>query len=162
LRMMAANILCDYLEDNVDGLADLLLDSDAAQYAKVFPLLAKSPERTLPLMSAALRTASAADPEKERVARRTANAAVTLLRLNRSDQVWHLFRHSPDPRVRSYLIHRVEPYEVDPLLIARRLEVETDVSAKRALLLTLGEFTSGSLDWRELLRPLLEFWFLSD
>jgi len=47
------------------------------------------------------------DDGKERLAKRQANAAVALLKLDRSESVWPLFKHSPDPRLRSYLIHRL-------------------------------------------------------
>jgi formylglycine-generating enzyme required for sulfatase activity len=49
-------------------------------------------------------------------------------------------QHRPDPRLRSYLIHRPSPLGADARAIAKRLEEEPEVSAKRALLLCLGEF----------------------
>ena len=50
--------------------------------------------------------ASAQAWEKERLAKRKANAAATLLRFDRPEKVWPLFRHSNDPGVRSFLLHR--------------------------------------------------------
>src|SRR5262249_55002518 len=84
-----------------------------------------------------------ADEDRECSARRQANAAVALLRTGRPDAVWPLLRHRPDPRVRSYLIHRLGSLGADPGGIVRRLEEEPDVSARRALLLCLGEFGPG-------------------
>ena len=43
---------------------------------------------------------------KDRLAKRQANAAVALLRLGREQKVWPILQHRPDPRTRSYLIHR--------------------------------------------------------
>jgi len=54
---------------------------------------------------------------KDRLARRQANAAVALLRLGREQRVWPILQHCPDPRTRSYLIHRL----VDALDPPRRL-----------------------------------------
>jgi serine/threonine protein kinase/formylglycine-generating enzyme required for sulfatase activity len=85
------------------------------------------------------------EQEKERLAQRQANAAVALLRLGRPERVWPLLVHSPDPLRRSYLIHRLAPLGADPRALIRRLDTEPDVSARRALLLALGEFGPGQL-----------------
>src|SRR5205823_9882778 len=93
------------------------------------------------------------------LARRQAHAAVLLLQLEewdsrrgpldqsepiRADRIWPLFRDSPDPRLhslRSYLIHRFARVGVvDPDVLLRRYAAEGDASARRALLLSLGEF----------------------
>jgi formylglycine-generating enzyme required for sulfatase activity len=95
----------------------------------------------------------AADPQ----ARRQAHAAVLLLQLEDWDNrrgpldqseriradIWPLFRESPDPRLRSlrsYLIHRFARVGIDPAVLLRRYAAEGDASARRALLLGLGEF----------------------
>jgi eukaryotic-like serine/threonine-protein kinase len=49
-------------------------------------------------------------------------------------------RHSPNPSVRSYLIHAFGPLGADAGTIVKRLEEEPDVTARRALILSLGEF----------------------
>jgi formylglycine-generating enzyme required for sulfatase activity len=82
-----------------------------------------------------------ADADKERLAKRQAEAAVALLRLGRADKVWPLLQHRPDPRLRSYLIHRLRLLGADPQVLVRQLEAPAEVSQRRALLLTLGEFT---------------------
>jgi hypothetical protein len=43
---------------------------------------------------------------KDRLAKRQANAAVALLRLGRGQMVWPILQHRPDPRTRSYALHR--------------------------------------------------------
>ena len=86
-----------------------------------------------------------AEGDKERLAKRQASAAVALLRLDRPEHAWPLLKHRPDPRVRSYLIHRLSPLGADPHSLWRRFEAEPDVSARRALLLSLGEFTDKDL-----------------
>jgi formylglycine-generating enzyme required for sulfatase activity len=56
-----------------------------------------------------------------------------------------LFTHSPDPRLRSYLLHRLVPYGVDPMSILTRLQSETEVSRRRALILGVGEYARAKL-----------------
>jgi formylglycine-generating enzyme required for sulfatase activity len=55
--------------------------------------------------------------------------------------VWPLLKASPDPRVRSYIIHWLSPLGGNPEPILQRLDTEPDVTIRRALVLTLGEFT---------------------
>ena len=81
-----------------------------------------------------------ADDAKEKLAKRQANAAVALLRMNQPEKVWPLLKHSPDPRVRSYLIHRFGPLGADARAIVKRLDEEPDITIRRALILSLGEF----------------------
>jgi formylglycine-generating enzyme required for sulfatase activity len=88
---------------------------------------------------------SAGDDLKEMLAKRQANAAVALLRMNRPEKVWPLLKHSPDPRVRSYLIHRLGPLRADAGALVKRLDEEPDVTIRRALLLSLGEFGEKEL-----------------
>ncbi len=98
---------------------------------------------------------------KDRLAKRQANAAVALLRLNRSRRVWPLLVHRPDPRVRSYLIHRLSLLDADPDRLLGRLGLETEVSIRRALILALGEFDERQLnaaDRRRLAPHLLELY----
>ncbi len=77
---------------------------------------------------------------KEALAKRQANAAVALLKLNTPAPVWPVFQHRPDPRARSYLIHRVGPLHVSPQMLAKRLlDPSEDTSARRALALCLGD-----------------------
>jgi formylglycine-generating enzyme required for sulfatase activity len=85
-------------------------------------------------------TAEAAESEKVALAKRHANAAVTLLRLGAPEQVWPLLRHAPDSTIRSYIIDRIAPFGVDPDLVWQRLTVESDPGAKAALILSLGHY----------------------
>jgi serine/threonine protein kinase/formylglycine-generating enzyme required for sulfatase activity len=100
------------------------------------------------------------DPEARlALARRQANAAVALAALGRWQKVWPLLRHAPDPTLRSYLIDRLGPGGVEARAVIERLSPgrEPDVSARRALLLALGEFDQDRLPpaEREALAPRL-------
>jgi formylglycine-generating enzyme required for sulfatase activity len=86
------------------------------------------------------------NPERrEQLARRQATGAVSLLKLNAPDDAWPLWRHRPDPEARSQLVWRSGLLGLDPNRIVQRLEEETDASARRALILALGEFTGDQL-----------------
>jgi len=84
------------------------------------------------------------EEEKEEVAQRQANAAVALLRMGEEEEVWPLLKHDDyphDPRVRSWIIHRLCPMGAGVnAIIARLREDRDDVSIRRALILTLGEY----------------------
>src|SRR5438309_1371285 len=82
---------------------------------------------------------------RDRLAKRQANAAVALLRLKREQKVWPLLKHRPDPRTRSYLVHRFGPLDASPTQVLTQLDTQEDVSIRRALILTLGEFSEQQL-----------------
>jgi formylglycine-generating enzyme required for sulfatase activity len=83
---------------------------------------------------------------KDALAKRQAQAAVALLHLGATERVWPLFEHRPDPRLRSFLIHRLAPLAADPVVLLAQLAVEREVSRRRALVLSLGAYPVGRLD----------------
>jgi formylglycine-generating enzyme required for sulfatase activity len=88
------------------------------------------------------------DEPGEKLAKRQANAAVALLRLKQEEKVWPLLARSQepdDPRVRSYLIHRFAPFGAEAVTIIKRLDEEKDITVRRALVLSLGEFGDDQL-----------------
>jgi formylglycine-generating enzyme required for sulfatase activity len=102
--------------------------------------------------------------EHERLARRQAAAAATLLHLKEPAEVWPLLRSSPNPTVRSYLVERVGSRRVDPRVLVKRLEVEKDNGARRALIVALGAYTEKELPAavrRPLVKKLLA-WYRDD
>jgi formylglycine-generating enzyme required for sulfatase activity len=78
--------------------------------------------------------------------------------MNQPAKVWPLLKHSPDPRVRSYLIHRFGPLGADAGAIVRQLDSESDVTILRAFVLSLGEYgeTEFTPDARNALLPKLQ------
>jgi formylglycine-generating enzyme required for sulfatase activity len=96
--------------------------------------------------------------------RQQAEAAVALLKQGQDKNFWPLLRHSPDPSLRTYLIHNLGRIGVNPALLIRRLEAEKDVSIRRALILSLGEFTEEQLpaSLRSPLVPKLLRWYRDD
>jgi formylglycine-generating enzyme required for sulfatase activity len=82
---------------------------------------------------------------KDALAKRQAQAAVALLQLGAPDRVWPLLEHRPDPRLRSFLIHRFEPLKTDVQALLGRLAEEREVSRRRALVLGLGSYAVEAL-----------------
>jgi formylglycine-generating enzyme required for sulfatase activity len=94
------------------------------------------------------------DAAKEQLAKQQVAAATALLKMESSSSVVpppvsnllsSLLTHSPDPRLRSYLLHRLVLFGVDPRSILSRLDAETDVSRRRALILAIGEYGRAQL-----------------
>ena len=94
------------------------MEADKNQFAVIFaPFQGQGEKGLAPLTSEIDKKLPAhlpsSDAKREKLAMRQANAAVALLRLNQPEKVWPLLKHSPDPRVRSYLVHRLAPLGAD-------------------------------------------------
>jgi serine/threonine protein kinase/formylglycine-generating enzyme required for sulfatase activity len=143
-RTYATETLADYAADRPEELFDLLADAEPFQFLILFDKLAAHKDRAVALAQEELAqqpSASAGEDQKERLAKRQANAAVALSRMGQADRVWRLFQYNADPRARSYVVHWMSPLGGDPLMLIQRLETESDVTVRRALVLALGEFT---------------------
>jgi hypothetical protein len=86
-RSLATNILADSAGDNPAKLADLLMDADEKQFAVIYPKFKDQGDRGLPLLTGEIdRTLPpdlpSSDDKRETLAKRQANAAVALLRLD--------------------------------------------------------------------------------
>jgi formylglycine-generating enzyme required for sulfatase activity len=168
-RSLATDILADYAADQPQLLADLLMDADDQQFLVIYPRFKEQEEGGLSLLTDELNKKlpsdlPSSDEKREQLAKRQANAAVALLRMNQAEKVWPLLKHSPDPRVRSYLIHRLIPLGSDAGAILKRFEEEPDVTIRRALLLSLGEDSGKGLspDTRKALLPKLQDLYRTD
>jgi formylglycine-generating enzyme required for sulfatase activity len=97
-------------------------------YARLEKQLSAQPEPDAPVEA------------KISLARRQASLGVALLVMGRTEPVWPLLQHQPDPTRRSYLIDRAGPGGVEAKVLIARLDQEKEVSARRAILLSLGEY----------------------
>jgi hypothetical protein len=86
-----------------------------------------------------------AERDKEDLAQRQARCAAALLHLGAAAPVWPLLRRREDARLRTHLIHLLRPLGVELDVLVKRLEEERDTSARRALLLGVGELDGGKL-----------------
>lgn len=147
-RSLATMILTDYVADNPDILVELLKDGDQKQFDAVLTKLQQYRDRAAELLNQAIAKPlplQGTEAEKDAVARQQGNAAVALLRLAEPANVWSVLKRNPDPRVRTYVIHRVQPFGVASSLLVDQLEVEADVGIRQALILALGEFEHSSV-----------------
>jgi formylglycine-generating enzyme required for sulfatase activity len=147
-RDLATSLLGDYAADQAQVLADLIMDADEKQFAALFPKFRDQAGRGAAVLIGAIDRklpTDAKDDAREKLAERQANAAVALLKMNMAAKVWPMLRHTPDPRARSYLIHRLGPFGADCKAIINRLGEEEDVSIRRALVLSLGDFPEPDL-----------------
>jgi formylglycine-generating enzyme required for sulfatase activity len=100
------------------------------------------------------------DEKREKLAKRQANAGVAILRMGLPEKGWPLLRRTypDDPRVRSYLIHRLGPLGLNAGAVIERMAEEQDVTIRSALLLSLREFSEEQLpaDTRNSLLPKLK------
>jgi formylglycine-generating enzyme required for sulfatase activity len=76
----------------------------------------------------------------DKAAKRQANAAAALVRLNHAAQVWPLLRQARDPTARSFLIERLAPMGVEPGVLLQGLDEQSDAAVQAALVLALGEY----------------------
>jgi formylglycine-generating enzyme required for sulfatase activity len=80
--------------------------------------------------------------------------------LGQADRIWPLLQQHDDPSLRTEIIHNLAPYGADPRVIIDRIQAEPDVSARRALLLCLGEFGPAVVAaQQEALVPRLLGWY---
>jgi serine/threonine protein kinase/formylglycine-generating enzyme required for sulfatase activity len=162
-RSLAAELLLSYgyYEGRQwQAFRDLVLETEGGPYEVLLPWFMADSKRAAILLNEELTTPvppHAPDKDKDDVAKRQAHAAVVLLQLDQADErlgpdeliyaapLWPRLQQSSDPRVRSYLIHRLSHVRVDPETLLRQYAAEKDESRGRALLLSLGQFDAIKL-----------------
>ena len=139
-RTLAASALAEYVSDQPDELAELLMDATERQFAALYPSVERRSDQTAPLLEVELAkkppSKKGAEPTDvdnkawDKFYKRQANAGVALIRMGRTEKSWSLLKHSPDPSLRSYLVHRLGPLGVEPGLLIAKLDQESDVSIR--------------------------------
>jgi formylglycine-generating enzyme required for sulfatase activity/tRNA A-37 threonylcarbamoyl transferase component Bud32 len=167
---LTASLLARYTTDRPAELAELAVIADARHHKLIAASLATNKAAAVPVLKAELtkkpihtwepaKTEDSADgpvacvvgatvergttiPDAVRVAlaKRQANAAAVLFTLGEAEAVWPLLKLTPDPTVRSFFIARLAGIGADPMTLVRRFAAEPDPSAKRAVLLAMGDF----------------------
>ena len=183
-RATAFALLADYAGDRADVLAELACEADDQQHALLLPRLRPHQDIVAALMRRELENGWRVEgggwreknnifpppatlharPDEERQVRRQARAAVLLVQLGDTENVWPLLRHTANPALRTYLLHDLGRRGTAAALVIDRLVKETDMSARRALILSLGEFTGDQISaaQRRQLLPLLLRWYQDD
>ena len=170
-RTLATSILTDYASDDPNLIANLLMDADPKAYAAFFPIAQRHETKTLTLFQAEIaKKATIPDSDKDsetvkdQLAERQARAAVALFRMGKVEEVLPLLRHSPDPRLRSFIVNWLSPLGADPKVLAAELDripatpkptpaqgqqfmdamlFHPETSMRRALILALGTVRHG-------------------
>jgi formylglycine-generating enzyme required for sulfatase activity len=149
-RSLAMDVLIDYAADQPPVLADAVMNADVRQSAILLPLLQARGAQGRPALVGEIdrklpAEVPSSDDRREKLGKRQANAAASLIKMNHPARAWDVLKHNADPRARSYLIHRLSPLRADPASLVKRLDEELDVTIRRALLLSLGTFPEKEL-----------------
>lgn len=153
--------LADFLVDEKRGLSEkgliaTIYNTYAADVPDAYSRLEKQLEE---------QSEPNAKPEaKFSLAKRQASIGAALMVMGRAEKVWPLLKKQPNPTLRSYLVEWLGPMGVDYKVLMARLDREQEVSTRRAILLSLGEFGLDRLsqDQRSLLLPRLRKLFQED
>lgn len=149
---LATNLLADYAADNPEVLISLILDADEKQFAVLFPVIKDQKTDCLLLLNAELNKPTPQNANyapKETDDKRKANAVVALAKLNQPETIWPLLKHNSTPQMRSYLIDKIALHNLDYKVILNQLKIEKEVSIRRALIQTLGNFDLGQISLKE-------------
>ena len=146
---LAANLLARYAADRPTELAELAMLVDGRHYALFTEAIQKNKAAIVPVLKAELAKKppeglpnDTLDAALEAYGKRRGYAGAVLLTLGEAESVWpvFVFPKDGDPTARSYLQERLAAIGADPAALVNRFGVEPDVSAKRALLIALGDF----------------------
>ena len=146
-RALATDLLSSYAADDPKLLAKLLETADARQFSMMMTPLRAHGAPAREALSQGLdawigKPPRGSDDTREQV---IANLGVAMLQMGAPERLWPLLKHSPDPTVRTHLVHRLVAYGAQPATLAARLQTEPDVSTRRALILALGEADPAKL-----------------
>jgi formylglycine-generating enzyme required for sulfatase activity len=146
---LTADLLAQYTRDRPADLAELSVIADPRHYRLFVEAIGKNKGDVVPVLKAELEKkppekllVTELDTALETHGKRRGYAAAALLALGEGEAVWpvFVFPKDGDPTARSYLVQRLALIGSDPLTLMRRFDLEVDVSAKRALLVALGDF----------------------
>ena len=74
------------------------------------------------VMASVWRRPQVTEPARDELAERQARAAVALVRLGHSGDVWPLLRHIADPRLRSFIVNWLHPLDAGPHVVLAELD----------------------------------------
>lgn len=178
LRETAALVLGEYLRDRPDTLLEVLLRADVrAEFGTLVdpirPHASEVYDQLLAVMNDPLpaeldrrseELSTDLDQRRDAHWKRQSLAAVTLVQLGFGDDVWPLLELTPNPSLRSYVIHHLGTLGSDYTVLESRLTAENDATIRRALIQSLGRMEPtriSSSDRPRMVNRLREF-FLSD
>ncbi len=122
-----------------EDLAALLADADPDRAHLVIGRLDGPLERARAIAALAPLLDDVARYDAFKAARQ-GRIATALILLGEAGRVWPLFIQRDDPSVRTELVHDLARYGVDAEKVVGRLKTESDSSARRSLLVSLGGY----------------------
>jgi formylglycine-generating enzyme required for sulfatase activity len=138
-RVNAARALARFA--GAELFADLLFEAEASQFAMLFPAVSRHHEGVIEAARGVLdRWEEGAAGNLAAAARRTRNAAITLLRLGEPGDAEPLLSTSEDPTARTMVILEMRDFGVPPDLLLDLTGRCKDPAARQALLLALGPY----------------------
>lgn len=141
-RFVAAEVLAAFA-DRPEDLVRLVEhpETEARQIRTLLPRIREFDRaRLISLLQDRLADLAESGEPDSAIQRRCAHLALVSLAMDLPEPAWRILKLTPDPEARSTLIHAFAPADIDPMVLIRRLEIEPDVSVRRALLLALGEY----------------------
>lgn len=166
-RLLATSILVQYATAESDFLTHeefvgLVLDADEAQYQVLWPLVEARRGQLTSSMEQVVNSPVLLERDNDAQVKRQANAAETLLRYGQADRFWPQLKSSPDPRLRTELIERIQPAMPDWHGLVDQFAHQQDPIVRQAILLGLDRYHAelsddGVKQVAEWLRRLFEF-----
>lgn len=142
------NVITARIRDRPEDLVNQLLDADPSQFGALLLQFKNQGNNGLQVLNQVLSedaSRNEAYSDKDKLAKRQANAAIVKLRMGDPPTLWTHFRASLDPRLRSYLIHDLAPLGVSGDLVIQRFMEEHEPIVRQALILSLGEYGEKEL-----------------
>ena len=144
-RLFAKAYLSEYCKESPPQLFELLIDSPPEYFDEFFQLLSKYREDARRLALACLDYDIGESESDESRISRQANVAILLLRLGNETASWPILKRSPNPSIRTHLIHWMAVNGVNPEILIAQYRREPDAGVRSGILLALGEYTEKQL-----------------
>jgi formylglycine-generating enzyme required for sulfatase activity len=157
-RVLTANILAQYGGDDASQLVDLALRSTPKQldiFSRALGIRVIASQAYLLQVASTSIPADASEDEKDRLARRQANAILLLRESGDVEYLWPSLRHSSDSRLRSFLVDNFSQMLARPKQFEEQLFDVNDAGILQAVVLILGN-ALGMVPSYELAPDLLE------
>ena len=144
-RLFAKSYLLDYCKDSPEQLFELLTLSPPEHFQDVYALLERFKDQAIQLGRSQLITQLEESESDNMVIRRQANIGLLLMKMGDHDSVWPIFEASPNPSVRTHLIHWLAKQKVSPAELFKQYQSDSRPDVRYSLLLALGEYDKSQL-----------------
>jgi formylglycine-generating enzyme required for sulfatase activity len=144
-RLFAKSYLLDYSQNSPEELFEALTLSPPEHFPDFFEALSSFRDLAIPMGLDNLVVKLPVSESDVMVIRRQANIGLMLIKLGQQDSVWPVLQSSPNPSVRTHLIHWMPKQDVSPELLFAQYETDARPDVRHSLLLALGEYAESQL-----------------